>query len=644
MYKKLTRTVLICLLFICPLQLLAQQTPRIVAIQKKLDSLAKTVPGLNQKVFLQINGSVQQYLSGIASSNSLSISVDPKLSFPVNDNLNDVTASNILAFLSQKYNLDITVVGTIIYVTPYTDPAQFAKPPVKEIKVTYNRSDGTLSLTLDNDSLTSVAKKITQVSGKNVIVPNSLQGKKVSGFIASAPFETAMDKLAYTNDIKMIKTDDNYYLFQPLEENEELYINGDNKTSVRRTFKTSGTPLGAGGATGVFARIVNGQKLISADATNAPILNLVKQASQEMKYNYSIYSEIKGNIDIHVNDIPYDEFLGLLFKGTDYTFQSDNGIYLIGDKKLEGLRAFKAIHLQNRSIDTVVAMIPADWKKGVEIKEFREQNTILLSGSSSQIREIEHVINQLDELVPVVLIEVTLIDFTKTRTIATGITAGVSDSVKTGGTVLPGVNFTFSASSINSFLSSISSFTSVNLGHVVPNFYATIQAMESNNNVEVRSVPKLTAMNGHTASLSIGSKQYYKNSTQNLYASAASNTSVFTNTYTPVEADLSVDIKPIVSGDDQVTLGIKVNISDFTSIPTDGSPPPQAISKFESSLRVHSEDTILLGGIERNENDLTSSGIPILSRIPILKWIFSSRTKTNSKVVTVLFIKPTILR
>jgi len=644
MYKKLTRTVLICLLFICPLQLLAQQTPRIVAIQKKLDSLAKTVPGLNQKVFLQINGSVQQYLSGIASSNSLSISVDPKLSFPVNDNLNDVTASNILAFLSQKYNLDITVVGTIIYVTPYTDPAQFAKPPVKEIKVTYNRSDGTLSLTLDNDSLTSVAKKITQVSGKNVIVPNSLQGKKVSGFIASAPFETAMDKLAYTNDIKMIKTDDNYYLFQPLEENEELYINGDNKTSVRRTFKTSGTPLGAGGATGVFARIVNGQKLISADATNAPILNLVKQASQEMKYNYSIYSEIKGNIDIHVNDIPYDEFLGLLFKGTDYTFQSDNGIYLIGDKKLEGLRAFKAIHLQNRSIDTVVAMIPADWKKGVEIKEFREQNTILLSGSSSQIREIEHVINQLDELVPVVLIEVTLIDFTKTRTIATGITAGVSDSVKTGGTVLPGVNFTFSASSINSFLSSISSFTSVNLGHVVPNFYATIQAMESNNNVEVRSVPKLTAMNGHTASLSIGSKQYYKNSTQNLYASAASNTSVFTNTYTPVEADLSVDIKPIVSGDDQVKLGIKVNISDFTSIPTDGSPPPQAISKFESSLRVHSEDTILLGGIERNENDLTSSGIPILSRIPILKWIFSSRTKTNSKVVTVLFIKPTILR
>ncbi|MDB5008363.1 MAG: outD [Mucilaginibacter sp.] len=644
MYKKLTGWLFVLLLFVCPFSIMAQQTSRVKIIQKKMDSLARTVPGLNQKVSLQVNGSIQQYLLGISSSNNLSISVDPKLSFPINDNLNDVTASNILVFLAQKYNLDITVVGAIIYITPYQEPVQFTKYAPKEINATYNRADNTLSLTLDNDSLTSVARKITRISGKNVMVPNALLGKKVSGFIAAAPFETAMDKLAYINEIKMVRTSDGYYLFQPLGENEELYVNGDNSTAVRRIFKSSGPSAATTGSTGVFSRVVNGQKVITADATNFPIINLVKQASQELNYNYSIYSDIKGTIDIHVNDIPYEEFLKLLFKGTDYTFQSENGIYLIGDKKLEGLRTFKAIHLQNRSIDTIVAMIPADWKRGVEIKEFREQNTILLSGSSAQIREIESVIRQLDELVPVILIEVTMIDFHKTRTISTGITAGVSDSVKTGGTVLPGINFTVSASGVNSFLTSISKFTSINLGHVVPNFYVSLQAAEANNNADIRSVPKLTALNGHTATLSIGSKLYYKNTTQNLYPSASTTSSVFSNTYTPVEANLSVDIKPIVSGDDDVTLGIKVNISDFTSIPTDGSPPPQSISKFESSLRVHSEDTILLGGIERTENDLSSNGTPILSRIPVLKWIFSSRTKTSSKVVSVLFIKPTILR
>ncbi|HJP62270.1 MAG TPA: hypothetical protein VJ844_02455 [Mucilaginibacter sp.] len=644
MHKRITWLVTVCLFLFCPFKIFAQQG-RIQVIQKKLDSLSKTAPGLNQKVQLQIvGGSIQQYLIGISSSNSISISVDPRLSFAINDSFNDVSASNILVFLAQKYNLDMTIVGSIIYVAPYQDPALLIKPPPREIDAKYNASNNTLSLSLSNDTLAAVAKKITQASGKNIVVPAALQDKKVNAFIAAAPFETAMDKLAYANGIKVVKTNDNFFVFQPLEDGEELYINGNNNTSVKRAFRPV-NPGGSGGSTQVFSRTINGQKLISADAVNAPIQNLVKQASQELSKNYSIYTDIKGTIDIHVNDIAYDDFLTLLFKGTPYTFQLENGIYLIGDRGIEGLRTFKTVQLQNRSIDTVMAMIPTEWKRGIEIKEFREQNTLLLSGSISQIKEVEAFIKQLDKLVPVVLIEVTMIDFHKTRTISTGISAGVADStVKTGGSILPGIDFTFSSGSVNSFLTSISKFTSINLGHVVPNFYVGLHALENNSNVDIRSIPKLTAMNGHTASLSIGSQVYYKNSTQNLYPSASTSTSVFTTQYTPVKADLSIDIKPIVSGDDQVTLGIKVNVSDFTSIPTDGSPPPQAISKFESSLRVHSEDTILLGGIERTENSLQASGTPFLSRIPIIKWLFSSRTKTASKVTTVLFIKSTIIR
>ncbi len=289
-------------------------------------------------------------------------------------------------------------------------------------------------------------------------------------------------------------------------------------------------------------------------------------------------------------------------------------------------------------------MIPADWKRSIEIKEFREQNTLLLSGSGAQLDEVEGFIKQLDVLVPVVLIEVTMIDVHKTRTVSTGISAGVSDSVKTGGSVLPGLDYTFGTKGINDFLNSVGKATSINLGHVVPNFYVRLQALEKNDNIDVRSVPKLTALNGHSATLSIGSKRYYKNTTQNVIPSIQSAQSIFTNVYQEVNADLSIAIKPVVSGNDQVTLGIKVNISDFTAIPTDGSPPPQAISKFETSLRVHNEDTIVLGGLERTETDDSGSGIPILSRIPILKWIFSSRSRTKSKVVTVLFIKSTIIR
>jgi len=642
MHKIYTKLFIFLLMLLLSCSVFAQQD-RMQQLEKKLNDLSATIPGLGQKVQLMITGvSIQEYLGALARSNGLSISIDPKVSFPVYDSFNNVTAANILVLLAKKYNLDVTNVGQIIYITSYQDPAQFVKPPLKDIAIKYDKPTNTLSMSLQNDSLNAVAHKIIEVSGKNVIVPNSLLGKRVSAVMTDAVFETALDKLAYLNEIKVVKTSDNFYLFQPLEESEELYVNGDKNTAVRRAYRPS--PPRPGGNTGLFTKMVNGQKLISADAVNAPVADLVGQASAELNKNYSIYSEIKGNITIHVNDISYEQLLTLLFKGTDNTFRLENGIYLIGDRRLEGLRAFKAVHLQNRSIDTIVSMIPADWKKNIEIKEFREQNTLLLSGSSGQINEVENLINQLDVLVPVVLIEVTIIDFHKTRTVATGISAGISDSVKTGGTILPGVNFTASASSVNNFLNSLGKLTSINLGHVVPNFYVTLSALESNNNADIRSVPKLTALNGHSASLSIGSKRYYKNTTQNLIPFTTSSQSIFTNVYQEVNADLSVAIRPVVSGNDQVTLGIKVNISDFTSIPADGSPPPQSISKFETSLRVHSEDTIVLGGIERTENDEVTSGTPILSRIPILKWIFSNRTKTASKVVSVLFIKSTILR
>jgi type IV pilus assembly protein PilQ len=190
----------------------------------------------------------------------------------------------------------------------------------------------------------------------------------------------------------------------------------------------------------------------------------------------------------------------------------------------------------------------------------------------------------------------------------------------------------------------VSKWSSVDLGHVVPNFYVNLSALETNGNIDIRSVPKLSALNGHSASLSIGNSVFYKNTTQNVTPTTVAVSSIYTNTYVESNANMEISIKPIVSGDEQVTLGIKVNIVDFTSIPTDGSPPPKSTSKFETSLRVHNEDTIVLGGIERTEQDDNVSGTPILSRIPILKYLFSNKSKTTKKVITVLFIKPTILR
>ncbi|TCC97943.1 general secretion pathway protein GspD [Pedobacter hiemivivus] len=617
-------------------------TDRVRIVEERLKNLAITVPGLNQKVQLNVsNVSAQEFLRALAQANNLNINIDPSLNFKVYNNFTNETALNVLVFLTKEYGLDINLVGSIMSVTK----VQEVRPvvPMKEINVRYNKADNSLSVELNSDTLSKVARKITQLSQKNVVVPNALLSKKVTAFLSDAPFETALEKIAYANDLKLVKTNDNVYVFEALGDGEELYINSEKNTAIRRNPK----PLNSAGGTSnsgfrLSNRILQGKKLLSIDAVNVPIMDVVKNGAQEINVSYFLYSDIKGSITSRVNDISFDNLLASIFQGTEYTYRVEDGVYLIGDRRNEGLRTHKLLKLQNRSIDTIQNMIPTEWRKGVEIKEFREQNTILLSGSAPQIAEIEAYVKQLDKLVPMVLIEVTLIDVRKGKSIKTGITAGVSDSIKRGGTVFPGLNYTFGSGAINDLLGRLGRNNSINIGRVTPNFYVTLSALENNSNVEVRSVPKLSTLNGHTANLSIGSKRYYSTKTQNVIPSLTTQT-VVTEQFTPVDANLEIRIKPLVSGDSQVTLNIKVDISDFIGDPPENAPPPTSTSKFESIVRAKNEDMIILGGLERTESSESGSGVPILSRIPILKWLFSSKSKSNSKVVTIVFIKPTII-
>jgi type IV pilus assembly protein PilQ len=646
MIKSFYRIFLLCSLgMLIHMTSLAQQSKdeRMDALERKLIGLSASVPGLKQKVQVGLSGvSIQEFLRAVAQANQLNINVDPMLNIKVVSNVTNENALNILLFLADNYNLDINVIGSIITVAPYNAPLVRAEVVQKDIPVNYDAGNGTLSLELSNDSLINVARKISRLSGKNIVVPFALNSKLVSGYFNNAPFETALEKLAYANDLKFTKTSDQVFVFQGLKEDEELYINGDKNTDVRKTFKPMPQVQGGNGSPSAFNVVAKG-KLLNVNAVNAPIIDLVKFASEEIGVNYFLYSELKGNISTKVNNMSFDNFLTAMFNGTEYTYKIENGIYLIGDRRLEGLRRNKVLQLQYRSVDTVMMMIPAELKRGLEIKEFREQNTLLISGASPQISEVESYIKELDKLVPMVLLEITLLDVRKGHTVKTGITAGIGDStVRTQGQVLSGLDLTLGSGSINEFLGRIGSNRTFNIGRVTPNFYMKLSALEANNNAEIRQVPKLSTLNGHSATLSIGTTRYYVTKTQNVFSSVNTQT-VFTEQFNKVDANLAITVNPVVSGDDQVTMRIKVEISDFIGTPPANAPPPTSTSKFESIIRAHNEDMIVLGGMERTEQSEAGSGVPLLSRIPVLKWLFSSRERTRSKVVTLVFIKPTII-
>jgi type IV pilus assembly protein PilQ len=639
-----------------------QTTDRFLTIEEKLNDLKRDVPGLNEKVDFAISGaSIQEFIKTLAESNNLNVSVDPSLTIRVYNNFTNEKVSNILLFLCKEYDLDIHFVGSIMSFNKYVPPSVVkVQTPVKEVKAVYNNYSQLITLDLKNDTLDQVVKKITQVTKKNIVLSAGLAGKIVSVYIEDAPVENALKKMAYANNLKLIKTDDNFFVLKSPEEGEDLLADKPDKNNKRKAYlkptttntnnqqNQNTTNTGAQGSTtptSLYTDVMDslGQKRITVEAVNAPIIDVIKNVAQLSGQDYFVFSDIKGHTTTSVYNALFDEFLTHLLQGTDYTYKKEGGLFMIGERKLEGLRANKVVQMQYRSVEKIVDIIPVEIKKNVEIKEFKELNSILLTGSLPQILEIESFLKEIDRVVPMVMIEVLLLDVRKSRTVKTGISAGLGDSsVTTKGTFLPGIDMTLSSSSINDFLNFLGTNNSINLGRVTPRFYAGISALEDNSNVEVRSMPRLSALNGHDANLSIGSTRYYSVETQNTLGTLTVNT-IKTVQWHPVQANLEVNIKPLVSGDDQVTLEIDISISDFLDPPTTTSPPPASNSKFKSIIRVKNEEMIALGGIERLQKSRSGSGVPILSRIPILKWIFSSRSNSRSKVVTVVFIKPVII-
>ena len=73
------------------------------------------------------------------------------------------------------------------------------------------------------------------------------------------------------------------------------------------------------------------------------------------------------------------------------------------------------------------------------------------------------------------------------------------------------------------------------------------------------------------------------------------------------------------------------------------APPGTATRSFKSRIRVDNEDMVLLGGIDRNTREKGSSGLPLIARIPVLKWLFGVSTDNKVDEKLSIFIKPTVI-
>lgn len=610
----------------------------------KLDELSITKKGLNDNIRIDLTGlTLNDFITTLAEEHELNVSVDPKLNEIVTSNFFDVKVKDVFLFLIEKYQLEVGVNNNILIFNKKKEIPVIEKPKaLKIIDVSYNDENNFLSVKLKNDSLPRVAQAITDVSSKNIVLAPDIKDQKVSAYILNRPFDQVIEMMAKSNSLVYTKDEsDNYFLekdFSPQETTNTKKNNGNKRSATSSNVYQKGEP-------GSFQISINDQGFINVKAYEAEGVDLITEAAEKLNVNFFMYNTPEGiKTTLIANSITFEDLLNHLFKGEKYTYKSIDDLFLIGEHTTEGLRTTELVQLQNRSIESVEKSLPKSVTANLDIKEFVELNGFVVAGSKFQIQEFKDYIFEIDRVVPVIQIEVIIVQYQKKYEIQTGMKAGLDQQQQsTSGTLFPTTDVALNSTSVNSLIDAFNGLVGfVNLGKVTEQFYMNLQFLENNSLIKLSSTPKLVTLNGHEATSSIGETDYYYEQSNQLITRGVTNDILQSGVWKNTEANMSITIKPHVSKDENVTLNISVEKSSFLGRAGEDAPPGKATQKFESLIRVKNNEMILLGGLDELENENSGTGTPVLSRIPVIQWLFSGRRKSKEKSKLHIFIKPTV--
>lgn len=171
-----------------------------------------------------------------------------------------------------------------------------------------------------------------------------------------------------------------------------------------------------------------------------------------------------------------------------------------------------------------------------------------------------------------------------------------------------------------------------------PTFTAGLTAAAAKGEARILSRPIVLAENNEEAEILVGSQQPFIQVQQTQVGAVAQNQVV---QYQDVGTKLTV--RPTISMDGYVQLQLTQEVNQATN-QVQFNAPVISTRTLRTRLLVHDSQTVVLGGLSSRERDKSSSGIPVLSSIPVLGVLFGQQGRTNSGTEFFLFLTPHIVR
>lgn len=390
-------------------------------------------------------------------------------------------------------------------------------------------------------------------------------------------------------------------------------------------------------AEGGAAKQYTGRK-ISLDFQDASIKAVLRLLAEEGGVTIVSGDDVKGNVTVHMSKVPWDQALDTILDISGLAKKRMGDV--ISVMSLDRMKKDEADRRKGEE-DRVQAELTA--KKA-------EQERLEERGKLAQISIEAKIVEASDDFIRNLGVRWGGVSYG---------TFGGGGGASTGWALIGGTNTTsthqmswgypaevpfrttsgtvIQSTAVN--YPSAVSLTSPALGLVIGGasavLEAQLQALETTNQGKVISSPKITTMDNVKATIKQGQEIPY------ITIDKDGNRSISFK-----EAVLKLDVKPKITPDGKISMEIKAtnDAADYAQGEKLGGNPPINKSEVESKIVVNDGDTIAIGGIQKSEDYKDMSGVPWLSKIPILGWLFKAESITKKRRQLMIFVTPRIIK
>ncbi len=166
---------------------------------------------------------------------------------------------------------------------------------------------------------------------------------------------------------------------------------------------------------------------------------------------------------------------------------------------------------------------------------------------------------------------------------------------------------------------------------------AIVRALATHQSARITSTPRVLVNDNATGVLTSVSEVPF-------LSVNASQTVATTSFAGFAEAGTTIRVTPHVSEGDHLRLEFDIVVNDFTGAASETSPPPRQTDQVTSEVTIPDGHTVIVGGLKRHRAASESRGIPLINRIPVVKYLFGEENKRWETESLFIFIKPVILR